>query len=48
MAQNKDKTKEKIIDEASSRLADIFINLIDDKENKKKEDIDIKKDERRI
>lgn len=31
------KTKDKIIEEASSRLADIFVDLIDEKENKEKD-----------
>lgn len=31
------KTKDEIIKEASSRLADIFVDLIDEKENKKKD-----------
>ncbi len=32
-----DKTKEEITEEASSRLADIFVDLIDEKENKEKD-----------
>jgi len=31
------KTKDEIIKEASSRLVDIFVDLIDEKENKKKD-----------
>lgn len=31
------KIKDEIIKEASSRLADIFVDLIDEKENKKKD-----------
>lgn len=32
-----DKTKDEIITEASSKLADIFIDLIDEKERKEKD-----------
>lgn len=38
MAQNKDKTKEEIVDEASSRLAEIFVDLIDEKNNEENKD----------